>query len=349
MQRTVSAHLFDGTVLDIAEIATEYEYRSLLVRLANAEPPAPLTFWEKLSRSVNKSLGRPATADVGVLARHVAQLRDAAQSRLPGEDVGSVAVSLTPVRGLRIQDLEDALAHAGVKSWMQSDDVQAGLYPAALTEPHAVYAAHGRGLCRDYKDLFECWEEEEQFTEETLLVARLTPTALTVEVATLKAPFEWYQALVDYIIEPRAGLESLPAFDSPEAFWEYVQTVLDTFVARLRGALPTSIVLLSADATRPEFVRALRRALARSHDAGIVGTLMDAAYDKAVWGQAAPDAFSRQFGPSRGAAQYARWRREAPMGCVEEKRCEDERKKERSGVALEPSVAGADSQKSELK
>ncbi|KAH0601138.1 hypothetical protein MHUMG1_00009 [Metarhizium humberi] len=303
--RTVSAHLFNKTILDIAEISAEHEYQALMLRLTTAPRPEPLSSWEKLSRTINKSLGRPATADVGILARHLGRLRDAAQRRLPGQDVDSVAISLSP----------------------------AGLYPTLLTEPHAVYAAHGQGLCHDYKNLFECWEEEEHFARETLLVAGLTPTELRVEVAQLKAPFAWYQALEDYVIELRAGLDSLPVFASPQAYWEHGQTTLEAFLSQIRGPLPTSIMLLSADATRPEFSQALRHALSHYH---YIGTNMtEPKYHTALQG------FPVQFGPSRGAAQYARWRREAPMGCREDRRCDDERNKERSGVSkLVPGLKG---------
>ncbi|KJK75904.1 hypothetical protein H634G_09269 [Metarhizium anisopliae BRIP 53293] len=330
---TVSAHLFNETILDIAEISAEHEYQALMLRLTTAPRPEPLSSWEKLSRTINKSLGRPATADVGILARHLGRLRDAAQRRLPGQDVDSVAISLSPVRGLRLEDVEDALTHVGLKSWIRSDHVQAGLYPTLLTEPHAVYAAHGQGLCHDYKNLFECWEEEEHFARETLLVAGLTPTELRVEVAQLKAPFAWCQALKDYVIELRAGLDSLPVFASPQAYWEHVQTTLEAFLSQIRGPLPTSIMLLSADATRPEFSQALRHALSHYH---YIGTnLTEPKYHTALLG------FPDQFGPSRGAAQYARWRREAPLGCREDKRCDDERDKERSGVSkLVPGLKG---------
>ncbi|OAA57198.1 chitinase [Cordyceps fumosorosea ARSEF 2679] len=329
---TVSAHLYNGTVLDIAEIATEPEYSSLMLSKADGPYPPPLTRMERMRRNMNKRFGRPATPEVGIIARHLAQLRRATQKRLPGQDTSFVAISLAPILGLRLEDLEDALIHIGLESWTRSDNVEAGLYPPLLMDPYAAYAARGRGLCRHYKDLFQCWEEEKTFPEETLLTVRLASTDLSLQIADVRGSFDWEQSIQGHTLDPHAGIDSLHFSESPDDFWRYVQEVLIDFVHKNRFSLPTSVFLLSEDSTRPEFMHALRKALTHYGDFFMADNLT----------VLIPGAFPIQYAVSRGAAQYARWRREAPMGCKEDRVCGDEREKKRRGVAHEQPITEAD-------
>lgn len=170
-------------MVNLAHVATTPDYVALMARLANSsESPRHPGYWENWRRSINKRLGRPATPDVGILAEMFIALRDAvASAHGPGAaPVDKVAVSHPPIKGLAAHDLLDALEYAGLGSWLaHHENRQAGTYPERLTEAHAVFAAHGLGLCNDYKNLFECWEEEEQMQLHTVLLAGLTD----VEVA----------------------------------------------------------------------------------------------------------------------------------------------------------------------
>lgn len=295
-----------------------------MARLVDSPKPPPPTYWERWRRSVNKKLGRPATPDVGTLAGMLMALRDAVSLAL-ARPLASVAVSHPPVSGLAAYDLADALEHAGLRPWLTSEPAEAGLYPARLTEAHAVFAAYGQGLCNNYKDLFECWEEEERMVHHTALLVGFTRGDLRAEVVALRAPFEWDQGVVDMFVDLGAGLDGMGNFESAVAFWAHVR---DQLTAVARRARLTRVMLVGENVTDSRFIDVLKDALGGSGYAVGGGMIQDEAHILAV-----PDrdgVVDPTFASARGAAQYARWRQEAPFGCRERRECEEEREKERA-------------------
>ncbi|KAI0004847.1 hypothetical protein F4779DRAFT_58711 [Xylariaceae sp. FL0662B] len=326
---TAAAHLYNGTVIDIAHIVAAPIYTALMARLASAPEPPPLGNWERWRRSINKRLGRPATPDVGILTGMLIELREAVASALaPSPLPERVAVSHPPISGLAAWDLTDALEHAGLGSWFPSKwPVQAGLYPKRLTEAHAAFAARGLGLCADYKDLFECWEEEEQMPTHTALLAGLTRVDLRVEVVSLQAPFEGTQEVALNFADLGAGLDRLGEFASEEAFWEHVHGKLVRMAWRAPARL-TLVMLAGENATHPRFLRTVRDALVESgYATGDHGETQD---DGLLVLGDEHGITDPVFASARGAAQYARWRQEAPFGCREDSECEEQREKQRA-------------------
>ncbi|KXX75399.1 hypothetical protein MMYC01_208133 [Madurella mycetomatis] len=295
-----------------------------MARLVNSPKPPPLTYWEKWRRSMNKKLGRPATPDVGTLAGMLMILRDTV-SRALASPLDSIAVSHPPISGLAAYDLSDALEHAGLQSWLTSEPAEAGLYPARLTEAHAVFAAYGQGLCNNYKDLFECWEEEERMVHHTVLLVGFTRRDLRAEVVSLRAPFEWDQGVVEMFVDLGAGLDGMGNFESAVAFWAHVR---DRLTAIARRARLTRVMFVGENVTDPMFIDVLKDALARSGYTVGGGVIQDEAHILVV--PASDDMVDPQFASARGAAQYARWRQEAPFGCRERRECEEERERERA-------------------
>jgi hypothetical protein len=68
-----------------------------------------------------------------------------------------VAVTSPWLAALTPEDLEDGINYAGLRSWLS----RPVWYPRQLIESHTVFAGNGNGLCRNYKDVYECNDEED--------------------------------------------------------------------------------------------------------------------------------------------------------------------------------------------
>ncbi|KAH7160543.1 hypothetical protein B0J13DRAFT_128802 [Dactylonectria estremocensis] len=313
---SAAIHLNNSTVLDIALVSASPDYMTLMARLVASPKPPPLSRWSKWRRSVNKKLGRPATADVGTLADMLISLRNATSAAI-ASPLDRVSVAHQPIPGLTEYDLSDALEYAGLRPWLSSELPrpkigwpplpEAGMYPTHLTEGHAVFAAHGHGLCESYKNLFDCWEEEEKMPVEMVLVAGFTKGDLRAEAMRIGVPFDWFQNVMERFVDLTAGLDAIDKFDSEEAFWAYIRNRLEELVTRLPSRL-TMVLLTGEEATHPRFLGSLRDALVNGTEKALV-----------VDGQGG--VINPAFAHARGAAQYSRWRQEAPVGCEEPENC----------------------------
>ncbi|KAI5465034.1 hypothetical protein BGZ63DRAFT_336296, partial [Mariannaea sp. PMI_226] len=326
---TAAMHLSNGTVMDIALVAASPEYISLMARLVASPKPPPLSRWSKWRRSINKKLGRPATPDVGTLAHMLVALRNATWLALAVDaQLDRVTVSHPPISGLTEYDMSDALEHVGLRPWLSSHLPrpkigwpplpEAGMYPTHLTEGHAVFAAYKHGLCKNYKNLFDCWDEEERMPLEMVLVAGFAKGDLRAEAMRIEAPFDWFQHVAANFVDLEAGLDAMGSFESEAAFWHHVRARLEALVTTLPTKL-TMVLLTGEEATHPRFLGALRDALEGS--LGGIGEGQALVAD----GEDSGGVINAAFAGARGSAQYSRWRQEAPVGCEEPEDCRHER------------------------
>lgn len=65
---------------------------------------------------------------------------------------------------LQSRDLNDALEHAGLDSWLTFPTT----YPERLSPSRAAFGASGRRLCANYKNMYECDDELEEVPAETV-------------------------------------------------------------------------------------------------------------------------------------------------------------------------------------
>ncbi|CAG7559029.1 unnamed protein product [Fusarium equiseti] len=288
---TAAVHFYNNTVKNIASVPASSEYAALMKRLAVSPPPPPLSRWEKLQRSLNKNIGRPATPDVGIIATMLVSLRDATSIAVTSP-LDRVAVSHPRIQGLAEADLWDALEYARLRPWVAVDLSRpkvvlplpaAGGYPRQLLESYAVFAAHGE-------------------------------------------PRKGDRTFVDLEL-------GLATAEKKSNFWARVTERLQGFCGTVQEGFRLDTVLLTGEnATHPDFLRALRTALLGSgymQREGDGGKKVSFAHE--MERSAAIDPI---FASARGAAQYARWRQEAPIGCEEQDRCEEERRREWNHVEL---------------
>ncbi|KAM6534489.1 hypothetical protein FALCPG4_004124 [Fusarium falciforme] len=333
---TAAAHLRNGTVLDLALVHATPDYTALMARLvALPETPPPLNRWNKWRRSINKKFGRPATTDVGTLAEMFTSLRDAATTALaPINPLDRVVVTTPPMPGLADYDLIDALEYASLRPWLCSDFCEEvpyadpgfpfgpGVgYPEELTEAHAVMAAHGLGLCENYDNLDLCFNEELSMPLEKAMVVGLTEMDFRAEVMKTRGSFPEFPDVVDKFVDLTVGLNAREGFQSEEAFWAYIGSRLKMLVSRLPMKL-TRVWLVGENSTYPAFLDTLREAIEGSRHGYVFGQGGIDAEQLLERG----GAISPTFSSARGAAQYARWRQQAPLGCYERPGCKDERR-----------------------
>lgn len=306
-----------------------------MARLVDSPKAPPLSRWSKWRRSINKKFGRPATPDVATLAEMIASLRDAASTALaPSSPLDRVVITTPPIIGLADYDLIDALEYASLRPWVCFDFCEElpyadpgfpfgpGVgYPEEVTEAHAVMAAHGVGLCENYDNLDLCFDEEQSMPLEKVMVVGLTEIDLRAEVIKTQGSFPMFPDGVDRVVDLTVGLNARDGFLSEKAFWAYIGGRLKMLVSRLPGKL-TRVWLVGENSTHPAFLDSLREAIEGSghgYDAG--QGVNDSERGLTIGGTINPT-----FSSARGAAQYARWRQEAPLGCYESRECKDERR-----------------------
>ncbi|KAM0550761.1 hypothetical protein ACHAPJ_008826 [Fusarium lateritium] len=239
-----------------------------------------------------------------------------------------VAISHPPIPGLAAYDLSDALEYASLQPWVAPDAelpwpevpwpfLSAGKYIEELTDAHAVMGAHGIGLCENYKNLFECQKEQQFFPVEKVMVVGLTKVDLRAEVIGERAPFDAFEnSVIERLVDLEAGLNACGTFDLDKVYWDHVGGRLRNLLDKLPAKFTlTRVMLVGENSTHPAFLDTLRDALESS---GYGHDLMLIAKGEAH------DAIDPTFSSARGAAQYARWRQEAPIGCLEPTECRDE-------------------------
>ena len=147
---------YSGSTIDLAFVSASPAYAELLARLSQSTAPPKPSKLQQYLRRLNKLLGRPATPDVGTISALISCLRGEAETRL-NHALDRVVVTTPQFPGLTREDLEDAIEHAGLKSWLEYPLP----YPTMLYAPNAAFAANGQGLCNAVDNIYACLEEAE--------------------------------------------------------------------------------------------------------------------------------------------------------------------------------------------
>lgn len=305
-------------MFNIAKTPATPEYKALMERVGNAPwpgLPGRLTKWR---RWWNKKRGRPATADVGVLATLLRELKSSTAEALAPYPVDRVAVTLPAIRAITEEDVADALEYAGLGSWLGDSD---RYQPRHIHQSRAVFAAHGHGLCTNYADVCECWNEGDGLACRLVLFVSLTRHALYASLYPLCEAFRGYEVDGPQVLAFDGGLDSRGRYASDNEYWAHVRTR----VVRLLGKInswPLEVALLGGEnGTDRTFLETLRDALA---EANPTGPTSPASIDIAT-------AVGPKFAAATGMALYARRRQEAPSDCKEPLTYEEKREEERAG------------------
>lgn len=302
------SHLYNGTILDIAKVPATSDYRRLIERLGNAPVPKSGHF-ERWQRWWNKKRGLPATTNVGALASLLVALKLATVEAL-SQPIDRVAVTRPSIPALTREDLDDALEYAGLRGWVGDSR---GYQPHHVVESQAAFAGNGYGLCISYQDVLKCWHEGNSWPHRVALFVSFTRHALYVSLDKMQMAFPRWVRDGPRALHFNGGLDSRSEFASETDYWDHVRSSIAAISQQ--SSRPLDVLLLGGEnATDGTFLATLRDAL---------GPTMPLSFDVAA-------VADPTFAAARGMAIYARRRQEAPGHCVETRRCELERERQRA-------------------
>lgn len=141
-------------------------YNRLMQRLAVSPVAVPPNFLERLRRNINKRYGRPSTPDVGEIASFISTIYSTSQALYPETIHKKIAISSPAIPALAIWDVNDAIEHVGLTSWLLTDG--GGLYPGILSMGRAASGGWDIGLCDNYRKIYHCQAEAREKPIETV-------------------------------------------------------------------------------------------------------------------------------------------------------------------------------------
>lgn len=182
--RTVAISYPNGTIVNVAKIDASSSYQEILSRLSldssrhlqypnlptlfphdtlTDAPSPPYNSLEdyfldrprQVAREARKTVGLPATSDVGELAKLILALRSSVETHLGGRKISGAAVTIPLLAALYQEDLEDAFEYAGLIYIPHYPYWYGGLF----YEAGAAYIGNGFGLCSNYTDPVGCDRE----------------------------------------------------------------------------------------------------------------------------------------------------------------------------------------------
>lgn len=344
---TAAIHYQNGTVVQVAQVDADPDYVVLMMESVNPPKPQPQTDrWERLlswidwklrqliddyaepprysplerwRRWWNKRNGQPATDKTSILSRLLRDLKNATEAIL-GQPIDRVAFTSPSLAGLMTDDVNDALEFLGLRSWIDDSDY----YPDHILEADAVYAANGYGLCNNYHDLFEYWDEfEGQFAPEILFISFSNHLLYT-------AIFQPEQGVAlggSYSEHDIQLMDFTQGNMLPAAFWDRVRQ----HILGLPWEYPLTHVLLAGEsANHDQFRAVVVDALAELSTRFPQTNTQDyRSLNTTINSITAGTAVDPTFAAARGAALYARRRQEVQGGCTESTRCESYREEQR--------------------
>lgn len=188
----------NGTYQNLAYIAGESNYISLLQHLESGSPRSPAhdlatyrgkVLWatERIQRLLSKNLGRPATPTIAVLADMLSKLKKQVQSVLKdGRKVTAAVLSSPDLVSLSGEEITDALKYLSITNLMAKPDTLEDLYASS-----AAYAGLGMGLCEHCTDPYVCEQEDNQiYPSKRLLHLDFSPESLCVTIRWIKSAKE---------------------------------------------------------------------------------------------------------------------------------------------------------------
>jgi hypothetical protein len=147
--------LDNGTAINLAKVPGSPEYSALIERLIKTQQPELesrydfLGRWQTRWRWLKRIVGLPATKNVAVLAKLIADLKTATEAVLQ-TTIHSVSITAVWLPVWEYQeyfdnDINDALVYGGLAPW--ADSKWEEVY---LAEVYTALAGNGRKLCHTY-------------------------------------------------------------------------------------------------------------------------------------------------------------------------------------------------------
>lgn len=210
-------------------------------------------------RRLRKRIGLPASADVGVMADLLRELRDKANDFVK-ERFTTAVITAPHLVALYREDIADALEHIGLCMY------RIWLYRHLVYETASAYAGSGLGLCTDYANASHCFDVQEDWPRDIIFPVLYTRTALTMSLAPVKGMYYIWEPSYRYRMDFDLGSDKLLSLETPQEIQDYWSQVRDklveVFIDRSGYDKPHKIILQGESASEPDFIRNLWTALA---------------------------------------------------------------------------------------
>lgn len=265
---TIAASFEDGSFLEIARVEANDQYKKTMrhfASLASMHPHPPCNdgredwgdAWRQFVRRCRKSIGLPASEQVGVLAEMVTALRERAETLLEGP-VEAISLTFPHMYVLYDEDVNDIFEYLKLQErpWKDLDDDDVIIWHTS-----SIWAGHGLRLCSNYVDFEAYWQEMLGFEEDTAISIGLEDNTLMAAKATLSAavlPWEpRHHTSIDWFL----GWEH---HDSP-GYWIAIQARLFELLQYFRDQIPDpnlTIMLYGEHGDAPQLLKTVQTALA---------------------------------------------------------------------------------------
>jgi len=217
-----------------------------------------------LARNTAKSVGLPASYEVGILSSLLASARRELEAA-HGISIREAVFSAPHLAALYKDDIEDVAFHLGINyvtpQWQ---------FREFLWENAATYAGMGLGLCKTWWDIEECNREEEEFLADTAVMAvHYGRNALQVSHCKMRTATDIFEPEWRHVENYTLGRQVANGEyqggggGGEEGYWLDVKDFL-LVILREWGFMKPDVIMLSGDAVDQEFIKRLYEAM-RGH------------------------------------------------------------------------------------
>ncbi|KAI9855694.1 MAG: hypothetical protein M1813_009656 [Trichoglossum hirsutum] len=262
-----AAITFDNGTVVTQKVDGDASYREVMSRLSldssrHIAPPyddpadAIADGPRRTKRDLRKSIGLPATDDVGVLSKLIRDLQLKAKSDL-GIHISSAVISVSHLAALYQDDIREAFEYVGIE-YVEPKNYFRPLF----WETAAAYAGHGFGLCEHYTDPEACAAEEERMRLESILAVHYSRNALTTSLVVMSAATALWEPDYRHIEDFTLGYDAISGDESEEKYWNAVRDGLQALMIQHKHYEHPSKIILTGDMALDEtFTRVLKEAM----------------------------------------------------------------------------------------
>ncbi|KAF8848382.1 hypothetical protein BDZ45DRAFT_732963 [Acephala macrosclerotiorum] len=257
----------DGTLETYTRIYEPgYLYQQVMTKLSlqssqHVAPPYDNDgeYWadqpRKGARMALKTLGLPASYEVGILAQVIQHLRSQLEFDF-GISISEAVFTSSHLLALYQDDLEDAAENGGIKyvapRWQ---------FKPILWETAAAYAGHGLGMCKHWRDEDRCREENTQLPETTVLAVHYSHNALTVSLAEIQTAFDTWEPDYRRVENFALGSNAIPGYPSSNEYWANVKETLLQIMDKYPLFARPKTVMVTGDMAYGHFMKFLKETL----------------------------------------------------------------------------------------
>lgn len=205
-----------------------------------------------LARGAKKKAGLPASADVGVLAAVIKELKAQIESDLK-IIVKDATLTTMHLEALYQDDVADICENAGFQYIIPKE-----LYKPMLWETASAYAGYGFGLCEHWQNETQCLEENDKFPFTPVLSVHYSPVALTITHATVRSAIgtsePWGFRTVDFGL----GSDGKALYGDEMSYWYHIRDAVLHVMQQFPTLDEPVKVILTGDMVDIEFTRNLK-------------------------------------------------------------------------------------------